>query len=403
MLLVAWDDTDSPQGGCTTALAAPMLARFAHLRPDGPPRLVRLNPNIPWKTRGNAAIALRFHGHMDLDKALAVAREVVESAAQTHEGTEPGIVVAREELPHWLYDAAVARVVDRDEVTALLDKAGAKWHGGRGVIGAAAAIGWPAKRTSWERIAYRDAARLHLPRDVDDAWAREIEWHFPSLFDTYDLVNEEVVCVPSGPDPVLWGLRGDAPDDLAKASALLGPERPARETLFLTNQGSDDHLRARKVSECHDMESARVRGTVAGAPVDRHGTVTFHLADATGALRVAAYPPTRAFRQKVRALAPGDEVTVCGGLHAGPDGALTLGLEKMQVHHTVPRRVGAPTCPQCGKAMRSAGKDAGYRCKECHTHADEPRTAESIVAPGWHEVPASARRHLAMPLKRMRS
>ena len=400
MLLVAWDDTDSPAGGCTTALAAPMLARFSQLAPDGAPRLVRLNPNIPWKTRGNAAVALRFRGDMDPHLALREARALVDEAAQRHEGTDPGVVVAQEPLPPWLYDAAVSRVVEREEVIPLLEKTGARYHGGRGIIGAAAALAWPAQRATWERIAYRTPARMGTQRAVDDAWVREVEWQYATTFDSYDLVNGEVVCVPSGPDPVLWGIRGEDPDELERASAVLGPERPARETLFLTNQGTDDHLRERRASECRDMESVRVRARIAGAPLDRNGTVLFEIADGTGALRCAAYPPTRAFRQKARALDAGDDVTVCGGLHLGPDGRLTLGLEKMQVHATAPRRAGAPTCPTCGRSMKSAGKDAGYRCRECHTRADEARTAESIVQPGWHEVPASARRHLAMPLKR---
>ncbi len=64
--MVAWigvDDTDSLQGMCTTFLAAEIVRE---LTTDydlvGYPRLVRLNPNVPWKTRGNGAICVRF-GH----------------------------------------------------------------------------------------------------------------------------------------------------------------------------------------------------------------------------------------------------------------------------------------------------------------------------------------------------
>ena len=56
------DDTDSPKGGCTTWLLTELLreARREGIDLIGEPRLVRLNPNIPWKTRGNAALAARF-------------------------------------------------------------------------------------------------------------------------------------------------------------------------------------------------------------------------------------------------------------------------------------------------------------------------------------------------------
>ena len=54
-LHIGMDDTDSARGMCTTFLAYVivdgLLARGAAFLDY--PRLVRLNPNIPWKTRGN--------------------------------------------------------------------------------------------------------------------------------------------------------------------------------------------------------------------------------------------------------------------------------------------------------------------------------------------------------------
>ena len=59
--LVGIDDTDSPRGLCTTYLAYRIAV---DLRPDVEvlcyPRLVRLNPNVPFKTRGNAAVCLKI-------------------------------------------------------------------------------------------------------------------------------------------------------------------------------------------------------------------------------------------------------------------------------------------------------------------------------------------------------
>ncbi|MCD6383503.1 MAG: DNA-binding protein, partial [Thermoplasmata archaeon] len=60
-IFVAIDDTDSPNGGCTTYLTFDLLSRiterYALL---GYPRLVRLNPTVPWKTRGNGATVFRL-------------------------------------------------------------------------------------------------------------------------------------------------------------------------------------------------------------------------------------------------------------------------------------------------------------------------------------------------------
>ena len=55
------DDTDGPNGGCTTHVLTELIRVAADRGFDvlGEPRLVRLNPNVPWKTRGNAALSVR--------------------------------------------------------------------------------------------------------------------------------------------------------------------------------------------------------------------------------------------------------------------------------------------------------------------------------------------------------
>ena len=56
------DDTDSEEGMCTTYLITIILQKL--LKEEtimlDYPNLIRLNPNIPWKTRGNAALCLRL-------------------------------------------------------------------------------------------------------------------------------------------------------------------------------------------------------------------------------------------------------------------------------------------------------------------------------------------------------
>lgn len=402
MLLVGVDDTDSRSGGCTTSLADGVASRFPELTPEGPPRLVRLNPNVPWKTRGNGAIALLFDGSFDLDEALRRVVAYVEARARREEGTSPGVVVAHRAPDPALYDATVSRIVERAEVDAVLARIGARSWGGRGVIGAAAALAWPGARSTWELISYREDARVGAPRDVSDASLRAVEEGFPSIFDTFDLGEDEAVCVPASPCPVLFGLRGVEPRALVEAATLVGPEPAARRTLFLTNQATDDHLRDRAVADCRAFESARVQARVAARPQERGGHVFVEVKDDTGRLRCAAYAPTRAFRALALALRPGDELLACGGLHEGPDGRLTLGIEKMRLDSTAPRKLANPRC--CGRAMQSAGARAGWRCRACGARSS---TALVDAAPpfalGWHEVPSCARRHLARPLKLLAS
>ena len=62
-MLLGIDDTDSPEGMCTTYLCALLARRFLqdHI-PVREARLLRLNPNVIYKTRGNAAICLDVDG-----------------------------------------------------------------------------------------------------------------------------------------------------------------------------------------------------------------------------------------------------------------------------------------------------------------------------------------------------
>lgn len=122
----------------------------------------------------------------------------------------------------------------------------------------------------------------------------------------------------------------------------------------------------------------------------------------------------------MRALRPGDRVTVCGEHEVrligdsggaeddgndGPDSGqstATLKLEKFAVRDLVETEPAVPTCPDCGRSMSSAGRGQGYRCRDCGTDAPG-KVEESIdreLEPGWYEVPPSARRHVAKPLVR---
>ena len=60
---IGFDDTDSIAGRCTTNLAFKIVSKLKNetgITFIDYPLLVRLNPNIPWKTRGNGAVCLRI-------------------------------------------------------------------------------------------------------------------------------------------------------------------------------------------------------------------------------------------------------------------------------------------------------------------------------------------------------
>ncbi|PSQ65266.1 MAG: tRNA(Ile2) 2-agmatinylcytidine synthetase [Halobacteriales archaeon SW_9_67_24] len=378
MTVIGIDDTDSRERGmCTTYLAARVAAR---IREEGGAVerrvLVRLNPAIEYKTRGNAALAV--HTDLDAERALAVAREAVGSLAATDDPrTHPGVVVAPgEAMPEPVIEFARRAVRERltiDEARRLIDSTGyrhAGWKESRGLIGALAAIGAWAAFGGWtyEHIAYREAHRRGTPRTVDhESVFAAADWGYPAAWDTVDREEGSAVCVPHAPGPILYGIRGDDPETVRGVADRIESEPVERTGIFVTNQGTDAHLREGSVGELRDGRAYRVSGTVSTPPeTGRGGHVFFTLED-------------------------GGSVS---------DG--TLKLEKFAVRDLVETELAVPSCPDCGRSMESAGRDQGYRCRDCGT--SEPGKIECEIeralGRGWYEVPPCARRHIAKPLVR---
>ncbi len=107
----------------------------------------------------------------------------------------------------------------------------------------------------------------------------------------------------------------------------------------------------------------------------------------------------------MRGLRPGDRVQVWGSVRDEPR---SLNLERIRILALAEDvvKVANPLCPECGKRMKSLGRAKGYRCRNdrCRLPAGAAiaRRNERRVALGVYEPPACARRHLAMPLKRLR-
>lgn len=428
-MLLAFDDTDSTDGGCTTHLAFHVLLALPDLALRGLPRLVRLNPNVPWKTRGNGAVVLPLGtpegpqtrvGELRGREVLAFpegrpavpAPEVLDAVCdvlwdQARPEADPGVALFPEAPPSAAYWQGVRSVVSPRETQVLLHgEPGALWRSrgeGRGLTGAVAAAAWPGPPASYEFIAYREPARWGTPRELDGSALGRLD-EAGTTFHTWDPAEERPACIPSTPCPVLCGLRGTDPDRLRDAAtrALAGATREPIDgwLLWATNQASGDHVRAvSAVGEAGAHETVAVEATVQDAPQDAAGGHVFvALQDAAGAaFQAAAFEPTKRFRDTVRALAPGDAVTVVGAFKDG-----TVQLEKLEIRSQAPRRrkISNPTC--CDKSMKSRGAGGGYKCPVCGRKVGAEAAAWSeeapAVAPGCYEVPVMARRHLHRPL-----
>jgi len=402
------DDTDSKQGMCTTYLAAVLAERLERFGVHGYPRLIRLNPNIKYKTRGNAALCIILeHGPIDEIERIVVAA-VEEYGRFEDENTNPGVIIHEGEVPDEARAFAlrvVRDVVDIEEAADIASRNGMRVHrfkNGRGIIGALASIGLEMYDYTYELLAYRMPESLERPRylDKESVYAMDAAT-YPDTWDNVDLHNKVIVFSPHTPDPVLYGIRGNSPDVLLKAREMLRTEPVERSQIFITNQGTDMHLLNAKIAETQDDLSYVLNGFVMDRPTTIEGGHVFFRIEQEGeAIQCAAFEPTKNFRETVKRLIKGDEVRVFGSVKDD-----TMNLEKLEVIRLAEeyRRI-PPKCPQCGKNMESAGKDKGYRCRKCGIKQAVPlyQKVDRSLEPGLYEVPPSARRHLAKQIIRIK-
>ncbi len=390
---------------------------------------MRLNPNIPWKTRGNAALAARFGrgfgaqrrlGEIDgrpvrshaRGRALAPAdaerwlerawARLLRASRLGDAGTDPALVAVDRRLPERLYWRAVREVVEVRTVADELRAAHAtvRTSGSeRGLVGAAAAIAWPGRRRTWELIAYRPEARWGTPREVDAASVRRASERLPALFLCRDPRTRRLLVTPHTPCPILFGLRATDPKSAAAARRLVRSEAVERWLLFRTNQGTGDHLRPTLAADLAEYTSGIVGGEVVGPPSDlAGGHVRLAVRDDDGGVvDCYAFEPTKTLPRVARSLRPGDRVRVWGS--RGPDPAFHL--EGIEIVELAERwgEAASPRCARCGRRARSLGHQRGYRCPGCHRRwppeAARRTRARPAFGPGVYHPTPSARRHLA--------
>lgn len=408
MIYVGMDDTDSKLGMCTTYLAAVLVEHLKTYGLYGYPRLIRLNPNITYKTRGNAALCLVLERGPVEEVENIVLKAVEELAWFEDKNTNPGVVIHSGEIPDEIKAFALRVVreeVEIEEAAGLAINYGMRVHrfkNGRGIIGALAAIGLDLYDHTYELLAYRRPENYEKPRylDRDTVYAMDAAT-YPQTWDNVDLRNKVIVFSPHTPDPVLYGIRGNDPEVLRAGQRMLETEPVERSQIFITNQGTDMHLVEADVSEAGDDRSYILRGFVSTDPYTiEGGHVFFEIEERGHKIKCAAFEPTKNFREIIKKLIKGDEVRAYGSVKND-----TLNLEKLEVialaeqYNKIP-----PKCPVCGKSTESIGKDKGYRCRKCGTKAASPvyEKVRRDLEPGLYEVPPSARRHLAKQIIRIK-
>lgn len=417
LLHIGFDDTDSRNGMCTTHLAYKIVdfllkrnAKFIDY-----PLLIRLNPNIPWKTRGNGAVALRI----EVDNQHTVVEGIKNLLVKnSHIGTgaNPGLVFysgrtipteVREFASYALYE-----LMSRNKAKEIALKHGVNVYtlgNGQGIVGALSAIGIVLKDHTFEIIAYRKYANCGKPREISkESVIAMAEQTFPNTYNNYDYQHERVLITPRGPDPIFCGIRGEDADVLFRAFLMLHTtEDLAGYMIFRTNQGTNAHLTHEfDLSNLKTYTAGYAAGTIESNPYAIEGGHTFFtLKNERGSVLCAVYEPTGQ-SQLAQKLTIGDCVEIGGGVRrATSKHPRVINVEYIRIFNLADKfSYSNPLCKHCGKRLKSYGRNQGYRCKGCGIkERDGRKTREAIprgIKVGLYVPLPKAQRHLTKPLCR---
>ena len=270
------DDTDSPDGMCTTFLASTILNEFRDngIEIVGYPRLIRLNPFARFKTRGNGGVSFKLGMDQNIDLAKEIVLKYVSELSMFDcDNTNPGVVFYQGEITDEMIDyafKAIYSIITIDEAEEFANNIGAEIHKfkkGRGIIGSIAAISCPLEDYTYELLAYRHPSRYGTVRNIDyDSVVKMDRETYPETFENID--GKYLAIEPKTPCPVLYGIRSNSPEVLETARDIVIPnEEIVDSCIFKTNQHTDMHIQnANSIAELKQYSCYKIKGFVKEKP-----------------------------------------------------------------------------------------------------------------------------------------
>ncbi|MDK2790510.1 MAG: tRNA(Ile2)-agmatinylcytidine synthase [Methanothermococcus sp.] len=415
-MFIGIDDTDSRDRYCTTYVGALLIEELGKKYKMDTPKLIRMNPMVKYKTRGNGGVCLRINedekklSEKDIEYIKNTVIKTVEEYADFEcENTNPGIVFLSEdsynsnrEILNNYYKKVLYDIVSVEYAEKIIEKVGGefrKYKKGYGIIGALGSISSVPPYT-YELLTYRKKEKWGQKRILDEKSVIEMdEKTFPFTFNNVD--GEKPIIAPHTSCPVLYGIRGIKKDILLKAMDIVKCEEIDKYTIYKTNQGTDVHLRFMEIKDVYPDTGVITYGMVVTEPKNLPGGhVVFKLKDTANSeeINCIAYEPTKEFRNLIRELTKGDLIGVYGTVREEPFG---INIEKIKVVKLAKKYEKNKKC-SCGGTLKSKGTKSGYKCNKCgkKLRYDEIELIEvkRNIREGFYEVPPSARRHLSKPL-----
>jgi len=366
---IGLDDTDSYSGGCTTWIATRLLINNMNNILDFP-YLIRLNPEIPWKTRGNGALALKLRiAGEDAERRV---KDFIVKNSRIEGKTSPGIVICKKRARlDFFADKALKDIVTRrllENALSQMQDAKIFFMDGRkrGLIGALAAVHHKWKDYTYELIAYRSDSGNERPESLVDVLYLD-SLTSPVTFLNFDRGEGKPLIYPHGPDPVLFGIRGEDPNVLLASFNLIS-NNAQMWAVFKTNQATNEH-----VIPVSGLNFARPYTTVSltvylikEPQVIRGGHVILQIKDAKGnSAEAIVYRQTVALNHAARELMFGDKLFIWGAVR--PDAPpRTINVHGFRPISLVQMEYAAPKCPLCGRNMRKTNTSS-FECEGCKT------------------------------------
>jgi tRNA(Ile2)-agmatinylcytidine synthase len=416
VLNVGFDDTDSPKGMCTTFLAYKIVDLLQKQKTEflDFPRLIRFNPNIPWKTRGNGAVSLKIKTKYP-SKIKNQIKNLVLQFSDVKNGANPGLVFFESDsIPSEFVtfsNLALWQLVNRGNAKRFAKKNNLEIFylgNGQGLVGAIGAIGYDFHDHTLELLSYRKKPKFGKERKISTKSVKIMqEKTFPYTFNSFDTKKGRILITPHGPDPVFYGVRGENTSSLIHATKILkSDEKLDGYMIFKSNQGTGDHLKNELNFETmKPYASGKITGIVSNSPkIVKGGHVFFKILSKNHEFWCAVYKPT-GISIIASNLIKGDKICVGGGVRkASKNFPRMINLEFLDVislkKNIVPSN---PLCKRCDKKMKSKGHNQGFECIRCCNKSSKKTTIEISrqIKKQLYLPKISAHRHLTRPLQRI--
>ena len=416
VLNVGFDDTDSPEGMCTTFLAYKIVDSLQKQNIEflDFPRLIRLNPNIPWKTRGNGAVSFKIKTKTP-SKIKKQIKNLVSKYSDIKNGANPGLVFLESDtIPSEFTKfskLALWQLINRNNAKTFAKRNNLEIYyqgNGQGLVGAIGAIGYDFGDHTLELLSYRKKSKFGKERKISVKSVKDMqEKTFPDTFNSFDTEKGRIMITPHGPDPVFYGVRGENVDSLVHATKILKTtEKLDGYMIFKSNQGTGDHLENElNFENMKPYASGRISGVVSNMPkIAKGGHVFFKIISKNHEFWCAVYKPT-GMTSVASNLLKGDKIRVGGGVRkASKNFPRIINLEfidivSLEKNSTLTN----PECKKCRKKMKSKGLNQGFQCVRCGKKSSKKISTEISrrIKKQLYHPNLSAHRHLTRPLQRI--